>query len=114
MVQGATSAMVSMLLKAEKALDATVEVLYTSRFPRQQESVQKLIKNTLYSFPLRDYSKNGLKVLLKDGVKSITKHASDFEKLKVLFIENAKKEVAVLYKGKSSFKQIPPEEQVNF
>lgn len=103
MVQGATSAMVSMLPKAEKALDATVEVLYTSRFPRQQESVQKLIKNTLYSFPLRDYSKNGLKVLLKDGIKNITKHSSDFEKLRVLFVENAAKEIAVLYKGKKFF-----------
>lgn len=103
MVQGATSAMVSMLPKAEKALDATVEVLYTSRYPRQQESIQKLIKNTLYSFPLRDYSKNELKVLLKDGVKNITKHASDFEKLRVLFVENAAKEIAVLYKGKKFF-----------
>lgn len=103
MVQGATSAMVSMLPKAEKALDATVEVLYTSRYPRQQESVQKLIKNTLYSFPLRDYSKNGLKVLLKDGIKNITKHSSDFEKLRVLFVENAAKEIAVLYKGKKFF-----------
>ncbi|THV62814.1 hypothetical protein [Chryseobacterium candidae] len=101
--QGTTSAMVSMLPKAEKALDATVEVLYTSRYPRQQESVQKLIKNTLYSFPLRNYSKNGLNVLLKSSVENITKHSSDFEKLRVLFVENAAKEVAVLYKGKKFF-----------
>lgn len=103
MAQGTASAMASMLPKAEKALDATVEVLYTSRYPRQQESIQKLIKNTLYSFPLRNYSKNGLKVLLKDGVKNITKHSSDFEKLKVLFVENAAKEIAVFYKGKKFF-----------
>ncbi|WP_294232933.1 hypothetical protein [uncultured Chryseobacterium sp.] len=103
MVQGTAGAMASMLTKAEKALDVTVEVLYTSRYPRQQESLQKLIKNALYSFPLRNYSKNGLRVLSKDGVRSITNHAADFEKLRVLFIENAKKEVAVLYKGKKFF-----------
>lgn len=103
MVQGTASAMINMLPKAEKALDATVEILYTSRYPRQQESIQKLIKNTLYSFPLRNYSKNGLKVLLKDGVKNITEHSSDFEKLKVLFVENAEKEVGLLYRGKMFF-----------
>ncbi|MDQ1097941.1 MULTISPECIES: hypothetical protein [Chryseobacterium] len=103
MVQGTASAMASMLTKAEKALDVTVEVLYTSRYPRQQESLQKLIKNALYSFPLRDYSKNGLRVLLKDGIKKVTEHSSDFEKLNVLFIENAQKEIAVLYKGKKFF-----------
>ncbi|WP_378104117.1 hypothetical protein [Chryseobacterium sp. sg2396] len=103
MVQGTAGAMASMLTKAEKALDVTVEVLYTSRYPRQQESLQKLIKNALYSFPLRNYSKNGLRVLSKDGIRSITNHAADFEKLRVLFIENAKKEVAVLYKGKKFF-----------
>ena len=103
MVQGTASAMVSMLPKAEKALDATVEVLYTSRYPSQQKSLQKLIKNTLYSFPLRNYSKNGLTVLLKDSVKNITKHSSDFEKLKVLFVENAAKEIGVLHKGKLFF-----------
>lgn len=108
MVQGTTSAMASMLPKAEKALDATVEILYTSRYPRQQESLQKLIKNTLYSFPLRDYSKNGLSVLSKNGIKSITKHASDFEKLKVIFVENAAKEIGVLHKGKLFFKGKSP------
>ena len=101
--QGTASAMVSMLPKAEKALDATVEILYTSRYPSQQKSLQKLIKNTLYSFPLRDFSKNGLTPLLKDSVKKITKHSSDFQKLKVLFVENAAKEIAVLYKGKKFF-----------
>ncbi|WP_162926222.1 hypothetical protein [Chryseobacterium aurantiacum] len=100
MVQGTTSAMVSMLPKAEKALDATVEVLYTSRYPSQQKSLKKLIENTLYSFPLRNYSKKGLTALSKDGIKSITEHSSDFEKLKVLFVENAEKEVGVIHKGK--------------
>ena len=103
MVQGTTSAMASMLPKAEKALDATVEVLYTSRYPRQQESIQKLIKNTLYSFPLRNYSKNGLNVLSKASVEKAITHSSDFEKLRVLFVENASKEIAVLYKGKKFF-----------
>lgn len=108
MVQGTASAMINMLPKAEKALDATVEILYTSRYPRQQESIQKLIKNTLYSFPLRNYSKNGLKVLLKDGVKNITKHSSDFEKLRVLFVENSAKEIGVLHKGKLFFQGKSP------
>ncbi|MBB6370986.1 hypothetical protein [Chryseobacterium shigense] len=108
MAQGTASAMASMLPKAEKALDATVEVLYTSRYPRQQESIQKLIKNTLYSFPLRNYSKNGLTVLLKNSVKNITKHSSDFEKLKMLFVENAAKEIGVLHKGKLFFKGKSP------
>lgn len=103
MVQGTAGAMASMLPKAEKALDVTVEVLYTSRYPRQQESLQKLIKNALYSFPLRNYSKNGLSVLSKNSIKSITKRAADFEKLRVLFVENAAKEIAVLYKGKKFF-----------
>lgn len=101
--QGTASAMVSMLPKAQKALDATVEILYHSRFPSQQRSLEKLIENTLYSFPLRDYSKNGLKVLSKDGIKSITEHSSDFEKLKVLFVENVDKEIGLLYKGKMFF-----------
>ncbi|WP_223557693.1 hypothetical protein [Chryseobacterium lathyri] len=108
MVQGATSAMASMLPKAEKALDATVEVLYTSRYPRQQESIQKLIKNTLYSFPLRNYSKNGLNVLSKASLENITRHSSDFEKLRVFFIENAAKEIGVLHKGKLLFKGESP------
>jgi len=103
MLQGATGAMASMLPKAEKALDVTVEVLYTSRYPRQQESLKKLIKNALYSFPLRDYSKNGLRVLSKDGIRSITNHAADFEKLRVLFVENAAKEIGLLYRGKMFF-----------
>ena len=106
-VSGATSftitAMAGMLPKAQKALDVTVEVLYKSRFPTQQKSITKLIENTLYSFPLRDYSKVGIKVLLKDGIKNVTKHSSDFEKLNVLFVENADKEIAVLYKGKKFF-----------
>ncbi|WP_131327837.1 hypothetical protein [Chryseobacterium vrystaatense] len=101
--QGTASAMVSMLPKARKALDVTVEVLYTSRYPSQQKSLKKLIENTLYSFPLRDYSKRGLTILLKDGVKNITKHSSAFEKLNVLFVENAEKEIAVLYKGEKFF-----------
>lgn len=108
MVQGATGAMASMLPKAEKALDATVEVLYTSRYPRQQESIQKLIKNTLYSFPLRNYSKNGLNVLSKASVEKAITHSSDFEKLKVFFIENAAKEIGVLHKGKLLFKGESP------
>ncbi|MGU3376643.1 hypothetical protein [Chryseobacterium sp. M5A1_1a] len=103
MAQGTASAMVNMLPKAQKALDATVEILYTSRYPRQQKSLQKLIKNTLYSFPLRNYSKNGLTPLLKDGVKNITEHSSDFEKLNVLFVENAAKEISLLYRGKMFF-----------
>jgi len=103
MVQGTTGAMASMLPKAEKALDVTVEVLYTSRYPRQQESLQKLIKNALYSFPLKNYSKNGLRVLLKDGIKKITEHSSDFEKLNVLFVGNAAKEIGLLYRGKMFF-----------
>lgn len=106
-VSGVTSftitAMAGMLPKAEKALDVTVEVLYKSRFPSQEKSITKLIENTLYSFPLRDYSKVGVKVLLKDGIKNVTKHSSDFEKLNVLFVENAEKEIAVLYKGKKFF-----------
>ncbi|REC48302.1 hypothetical protein [Chryseobacterium pennipullorum] len=106
--QGTASAMVSMLPKAQKALDATVEVLYTSRYPRQQESLQKLIKNTLYSFPLRNYSKNGLKVLSNASVENITTHASEFKKLKVLFVENAAKEIGVLHKGKLFFKGNSP------
>lgn len=108
MVQGATSAMASMLPKAEKALDATVEVLYTSRYPRQQESIQKLIKNTLYSFPLRNYSKNGLNVLSKANVEKVITHSSDFEKLKIFFVENAAKEIGVLHKGKLLFKGESP------
>ncbi|MGR3855712.1 hypothetical protein [Chryseobacterium indologenes] len=108
MVQGATSAMASMLPKAEKALDATVEVLYTSRYPRQQESIQKLIKNTLYSFPLRNYSKNGLNVLSKASIEKAITHSSDFEKLRVLFVENAAKEIGVLYKGKLFFQGKSP------
>lgn len=108
MVQGTASAMASMLTKAEKALDVTVEVLYTSRYPRQQESLQKLIKNALYSFPLRDYSKNGLRVLSKNSIRSITNHAADFEKLRVLFVENAAKEIGVLHKGKLFFKGKSP------
>ncbi|WP_213277321.1 hypothetical protein [Chryseobacterium indologenes] len=108
MVQGTTSAMASMLPKAEKALDATVEVLYTSRYPRQQESIQKLIKNTLYSFPLRNYSKNGLKVLSKASVEKAITHSSDFEKLRVLFVENAAKEIGVLHKGKLFFQGKSP------
>ncbi|KUJ57794.1 hypothetical protein [Chryseobacterium aquaticum] len=107
MIQGATSftatAMAGMLPKAQKALDVTVEVLYKSRFPSQEKSITKLIENTLYSFPLRDYSKAGVKVLLKDGIKNVTKHSSDFEKLNILFVENAEKEIAVLYKGKKFF-----------
>ncbi|WP_431612210.1 hypothetical protein [Chryseobacterium sp. 'Rf worker isolate 10'] len=103
MVQGATNAMASMLPKAEKALDTTVEILYTSRYSGQQESIQKLIKNTLYSFPLRNYSKNGLNVLSKASVEKAITHSSDFEKLRVLFVENAAKEIAVLYKGKKFF-----------
>ncbi|MCU7617718.1 hypothetical protein NZ698_10960 [Chryseobacterium sp. PBS4-4] len=106
-VQGATSftatAMAGMLPKAQRALDVTVEVLYKSRFPSQEKSITKLIENTLYSFPLRDYSKVGVKVLLKEGIKNVTKHSSDFEKLNVLFVENAQKEIAVLYKGKKFF-----------
>jgi hypothetical protein len=108
MVQGATGAMASMLPKAEKALDATVEVLYTSRYPRQQESIQKLIKNTLYSFPLRNYSKNGIKVLSKASIEKAITHSSDFEKLRVLFVENAAKEIAVLHKGKLFFQGKSP------
>ncbi|PRB02822.1 hypothetical protein CQ046_11495 [Chryseobacterium sp. MYb7] len=108
MVQGTTSAMASMLPKAEKALDATVEVLYTSRYPRQQESIQKLIKNTLYSFPLRNYSKNGLNVLSKASVEKAITHSSDFEKLRVLFVENAAKEIGVLHKGKLFFQGKSP------
>lgn len=46
--------MTSMLPKAEKALDVTVKILYTSRYSRQQESLQNLIKNALYSFPLKE------------------------------------------------------------
>jgi len=107
-VQGTTSAMVSMLPKAEKALDATIEVLYTSRYSGQQESIQKLIKNTLYSFPLRNYSKNGLKVLSKASVEKAITHSSDFEKLRVLFVENAAKEIGVLYKGKLFFQGKSP------
>ncbi|OVE54721.1 hypothetical protein [Chryseobacterium mucoviscidosis] len=49
------------------------------------------------------FSKKGLNVLLKDGIKNITHHSSTFEKLNVLFVENAEKEVAVLYKGKKFF-----------
>lgn len=107
--QGTASVMVSMLPKAEKALDATVEILYNSRYPSQQKSLQKLIKNTLYSFPLRDFSKNGLTPLLKDSVKKITRHSSDFQKLKVLFVENAAKEVGVIHKGKLIFQGKSPE-----
>lgn len=69
----------------------------------QHESLQNLIKNILYSFPLKDYSKRGLTVLLKDGIKNITKHSSAFKKLNVIFVENAEKEIAVLYKGKKFF-----------
>ncbi|WP_160138031.1 hypothetical protein [Chryseobacterium sp. c4a] len=108
MVQGTASAMVSMLPKAQKALDATVEILYHSRFPSQQRSLEKLIENTLYSFPLRNYSKNGLKVLSKDGIKNITEHSSDFEKLKVIFVENAAKKIGVLHKGKLLFQGSSP------
>ena len=104
MVQGNTSIMAGMLPKAGGALVKSTEVMYTSRtYSSQQKNLQTLIKNTLYSFPLRGFSKNGLKVLLKDGIKSITHHSSTFEKLNVLFVENADKEVAVLYKGKKFF-----------
>lgn len=108
MVQGMTGAMANMLPKAEKALDATVEVLYTSRYSGQQESIQKLIKNTLYSFPLRNYSKNGLKVLSKASVEKAIAHSSDFEKLRVLFVENAAKEIGVLHKGRLFFQGKSP------
>ncbi|MDN3690939.1 hypothetical protein QWZ06_00980 [Chryseobacterium tructae] len=108
MVQGTASAMVSMLPKAQKALDATVEILYHSRFPSQQRSLEKLIENTLYSFPLRNYSKNGLKVLSKASVEKTITHSSDFEKLRVLFVENAAKEIGVLHKGKLLFQGKSP------
>lgn len=49
------------------------------------------------------FSKKGLNVLLKDGIKNITRHSNVFEKLNVLFVENAEKEIAVLYKGKKFF-----------
>ncbi|WP_288459546.1 hypothetical protein [uncultured Chryseobacterium sp.] len=104
MVQGTTSIMAGMLPKAGGALVKSTEVMYTSRtYSSQQKNLQTLIKNTLYSFPLRGFSKKGLNVLLKDGIKNITRHSTAFEKLNVLFVENAEKEVAVLYKGKKFF-----------
>ncbi|HCM32864.1 hypothetical protein [Chryseobacterium sp.] len=46
---------------------------------------------------------DSLAALSKDGIKSITEHSSDFEKLKVLFVENAEKEVGLLYRGEMFF-----------